>query len=98
MSSYFLTGGTGFLGRRLISRLLAQPACDAVYVLVRTGSLGRFDAVARQWDSSRIVPVTGDLTSPALVSRPFRVTSIMLSTSVRFTISPHHKRPITRPM
>jgi NAD(P)-dependent dehydrogenase (short-subunit alcohol dehydrogenase family) len=66
MSSYFLTGGTGFLGRRLISRLLAQPACDAVYVLVRTGSLGRFDAVARQWDSSRIVPVTGDLTSPAL--------------------------------
>ena len=66
MTRYFLTGGTGFLGRRLISRLLAQPACEAVYVLVREGSLARFDALARHWDSSRIVPVTGDLTLPAL--------------------------------
>ena len=46
MTSYFLTGGTGFLGRRLIARLLARPGCDAVYVLVRESSLARFDALA----------------------------------------------------
>ncbi|MBP2319957.1 thioester reductase-like protein/short-subunit dehydrogenase [Kibdelosporangium banguiense] len=66
MSRYFLTGGTGFLGRALISRLVAQPDCQAVYVLVRAGSLARFDALARQWDTNRAIPVIGDLTEPGL--------------------------------
>jgi NAD(P)-dependent dehydrogenase (short-subunit alcohol dehydrogenase family) len=66
MSSYFVTGGTGFLGRRLIPRLLSTPACDAVYVLVRPGSGERFDAISHDWDRQRVVPVSGDLTSPGL--------------------------------
>ncbi|MFD1046215.1 MOSC domain-containing protein [Kibdelosporangium lantanae] len=33
MTSYFVTGGTGFIGRRLITRLLARPDCTAVHVL-----------------------------------------------------------------
>jgi NAD(P)-dependent dehydrogenase (short-subunit alcohol dehydrogenase family) len=64
MSSYFVTGGTGFLGRRLIARLVARPDCDAVHVLVRAGSLDRF--AAQEWDSGRVVPVVGDLTEPGL--------------------------------
>jgi thioester reductase-like protein/short-subunit dehydrogenase len=64
MSSYFVTGGTGFLGRGLIARLVARPDCTAVYVLVR--SLDRFTAVARSWDPSRVFAVPGDLTTPGL--------------------------------
>jgi thioester reductase-like protein/short-subunit dehydrogenase len=64
MTSYFITGGTGFLGRRLVARLLARPDCDAIYVLVRSRT--RFESAARSWDSQRVVAVTGDLTSPGL--------------------------------
>jgi NAD(P)-dependent dehydrogenase (short-subunit alcohol dehydrogenase family) len=64
MTSYFVTGGTGFIGRRLITRLLARPDCTAVYVLVR--SRDRFAAVAADWDSPKVVPVVGDLTAPDL--------------------------------
>ncbi|GAB3874686.1 SDR family oxidoreductase [Kibdelosporangium lantanae] len=62
MTSYFVTGGTGFIGRRLITRLLARPDCTAVHVLVR--SHDRFAAVAADWDSPKVVPVVGDLTAP----------------------------------
>src|SRR3954468_2061106 len=61
MTSYFVTGGTGFIGRRLITRLLARPDCTAVYVLVR--SRDRFAAVAGDWDSPKVVPVDGDPTT-----------------------------------
>ncbi|MCE7007132.1 SDR family oxidoreductase [Kibdelosporangium philippinense] len=64
MTGYFVTGGTGFLGSRLISRLLTLPDCAAVYALVRPGSHTRFDKLARTWDSGRVVPVTGDLAEP----------------------------------
>jgi NAD(P)-dependent dehydrogenase (short-subunit alcohol dehydrogenase family) len=64
MSSYLITGGTGFLGRRLVSRLLARPGSTVVYVLVRSPE--KFDTVARDWDRSRVVAVTGDLTVPGL--------------------------------
>ncbi|CAM4026180.1 SDR family oxidoreductase [Kibdelosporangium persicum] len=64
MTGYFVTGGTGFLGSRVVSRLLTLPDCTAVHVLVRPGSLGRFDALARTWPAGRVVPVVGDLTAP----------------------------------
>jgi NAD(P)-dependent dehydrogenase (short-subunit alcohol dehydrogenase family) len=38
--AYFVTGGTGFIGRHLIARLLERHDGD-VYVLVRKGSTGR---------------------------------------------------------
>ncbi|MBS0395354.1 MAG: SDR family oxidoreductase [Proteobacteria bacterium] len=63
--AYFVTGGTGFIGRRLIARLAAR---DVVHVLVREGSLARFEAQRAEagLDPARVVAVTGDLGAPAL--------------------------------
>ena len=62
---YVVTGGTGFIGRRLIAELLARPDTDTVHVLVRRESLGRFERLARDWDD-RVHPLLGDLTAPDL--------------------------------
>ncbi|UXA19126.1 SDR family oxidoreductase [Mycobacterium sp. SMC-4] len=62
---YVVTGGTGFIGRRLVSRLLTLPDTEAVHVLVRRESLSRFERLARDWDG-RVHPLVGDLTADAL--------------------------------
>jgi thioester reductase-like protein/short-subunit dehydrogenase len=62
---YVVTGGTGFIGRRVVSRLLdARPDAE-VWVLVRRASLGRFECLASQW-GERAKPLVGDLTKPDL--------------------------------
>lgn len=66
---YVVTGGTGFIGRRVVSKLLSSssPTGDApqVWVLVRRESLGRFEQLAEQWgDGAK--PLVGDLTTPDL--------------------------------
>ncbi|WP_158893135.1 SDR family oxidoreductase [Amycolatopsis anabasis] len=67
MTNYFVTGATGFIGRRLTARLLARPETGTVYALVRETSRGRLAALAEQWPhAERLVPVTGDLTEDAL--------------------------------
>ncbi len=58
--SYFVTGATGFIGRHLVTELLANREGD-VFVLVREGSRDRFDTLCRGWGSDRVVPVVGDL-------------------------------------
>ena len=63
--SYFVTGATGFIGRHLVEQLLDHREGD-VFVLVREGSRARLDALLRQWDDSRVVPVVGDLAYDAL--------------------------------
>ncbi|WP_197724185.1 SDR family oxidoreductase [Mycolicibacterium aurum] len=62
---YVVTGGTGFIGSRLVARLLTLPDTSAVHVLVRHGSLDRFEHLARDWDD-RAQPLVGDLTAPGL--------------------------------
>lgn len=62
---YVVTGGTGFIGRRLVDRILALPGSTAVHVLVRRESLGRFERLAQRWDD-RVQPLVGDLTTPDL--------------------------------
>jgi thioester reductase-like protein/short-subunit dehydrogenase involved in D-alanine esterification of teichoic acids len=62
---YVVTGGTGFIGRRVVSRLLdARPDAE-VWVLVRRPSLGRFERLADQW-GERTKPLVGDLTEADL--------------------------------
>ncbi len=64
--SYFVTGGTGFIGHNLIELLLKRRG--KVYVLVRKGSMEKLEALKKRWGKAaeKIVPVTGDLTKPRL--------------------------------
>ena len=78
MTTYLVTGGTGFLGRRLIQRLLIRGggggACDSdqsrgieVLVLVRQQSRTKLAELAQSWPNATAVrPVVGDLTAPGL--------------------------------
>src|SRR4051812_5791614 len=64
---YLVTGGTGFLGRMVLTRLLAREDCDAVYALVREGSRDRLlRRLADTHGHEKVVPVVGDLTRPRL--------------------------------
>jgi NAD(P)-dependent dehydrogenase (short-subunit alcohol dehydrogenase family) len=63
---YFVTGGTGFIGRHLVSRLTARG--EPIYLLVRSGSEERFERLLRDCgDRGRLlVPLEGDLTRERL--------------------------------
>ncbi len=70
--AYFVTGATGFIGRRLVEGLLAKRQGD-VYVLVRDSSKSRLDDLVQRWTiaagasaAERIKPVVGDLRRPLL--------------------------------
>ncbi len=70
--AYFVTGATGFIGRRLIELLLDKRQ-GKVYVLVRAGSTGRLDDLIERWGAllgvaaaKRVEPVIGDLRRPLL--------------------------------
>jgi NAD(P)-dependent dehydrogenase (short-subunit alcohol dehydrogenase family) len=64
--SYFLTGGSGFIGRRLIRELLQREG--KVYVLMRESELARMDALRAFWGegAERVIPVVGNLAEPKL--------------------------------
>ncbi|BCO37463.1 short chain dehydrogenase [Mycobacterium heckeshornense] len=57
---YVVTGGTGFIGRRVVSRLLDTRPDAEVWVLVRRPSLSRFEHLAADW-GERAKPLVGDL-------------------------------------
>src|ERR1700710_207634 len=64
---YLVTGGTGFLGRAVLARLLAREDCDAVYALVRRASVDKLRRRTRELDGAdKLVTVTGDLTAERL--------------------------------
>ncbi|MFE3290064.1 SDR family oxidoreductase [Rhodococcus sp. NPDC059234] len=67
MSTFIVTGGTGFLGRNVLPLLLARVPDAQVHVLVRPASAARLGRLAAGWDGGdRVHPLIGDLTAPGL--------------------------------
>jgi len=64
---YFVTGATGFIGKRLVKKLLARKG-SAVYFLMRESSRDKIPALMEYWGASktRAIPVFGDLRQPKL--------------------------------
>ena len=65
--TYLVTGATGFIGKRLVKKLVARDN-GVVYFLVRPESLARVAELLAYWnfDPARAVPVAGDLIQPLL--------------------------------
>jgi NAD(P)-dependent dehydrogenase (short-subunit alcohol dehydrogenase family) len=64
--AYFVTGGTGFIGRFLVHNLLEHG--EPVYLLVRKSGLKKLPALRKTWgvDDKRVIAITGDLAKPGL--------------------------------
>jgi NAD(P)-dependent dehydrogenase (short-subunit alcohol dehydrogenase family) len=64
--AYFITGGTGFIGKFLIERLLKRE--QSIYVLIRQQSLDKFAALQNRFgaDGERLIAIHGDLTKEKL--------------------------------
>jgi uncharacterized protein YbjT (DUF2867 family) len=80
--AYFVTGATGFIGRRLVELLLDKRQ-GKVFVLVREGSLERLEDLIERWRvaigasaAKRVEPVSGDLRRPLLGVEQERVTEL----------------------
>lgn len=64
---YFVTGATGFIGKRLVKRLLTRKG-NVVFFLMREESRGKVAALLEYWGvaRARAIPVFGDLRQPKL--------------------------------
>ena len=66
MTTYLVTGGTGFLGRHLLRRLVRRPGAT-VHVLVRPGSVARLQrSAAALRGPGEVRPLVGDMRSDLL--------------------------------
>ncbi|MBQ0937508.1 SDR family oxidoreductase [Ideonella paludis] len=74
---YFVTGATGFIGKRLVKKLLARKGAT-VHFLLRPGSEGKVPDLLSFWGVSkqRAIPVMGDLTSRKLGVAPDVIKSL----------------------
>ncbi len=64
---YFVTGATGFIGKRLVKKLLERKG-SVVYFLIRKESANKVAGLREFWgvSAARVVPVHGDLTAKRL--------------------------------
>jgi NAD(P)-dependent dehydrogenase (short-subunit alcohol dehydrogenase family) len=64
---YFITGATGFIGKRLVKKLLARSG-SVVYFLMRESSQDKLPALLEYWGATKAqaIPVFGDLRSAKL--------------------------------
>jgi NAD(P)-dependent dehydrogenase (short-subunit alcohol dehydrogenase family) len=64
--AYFVTGGTGFIGRFLLGRLLERGR--PVHVLVRPGSVHKLDGLRERFGvgDEQLVAAVGDISQPCL--------------------------------
>jgi NAD(P)-dependent dehydrogenase (short-subunit alcohol dehydrogenase family) len=67
LMQYFVTGATGFIGKRLVKKLLERKG-SVVYFLIRKESEGKVATLRQYWSAgtTRAVPVFGDLTAKKL--------------------------------
>ena len=65
--TYFVTGATGFIGKRLVKKLLARRNA-VVYFLIRQESRDKVPELLDYWDTdeAHAVPIVGDLVKPLL--------------------------------
>src|SRR5215471_10482389 len=68
---YFVTGATGFIGKRLVKKLLERKGA-VVHFLLRRESEGKVEALREWWGAgpARAIPVFGDLTQKKLGVAP----------------------------
>jgi NAD(P)-dependent dehydrogenase (short-subunit alcohol dehydrogenase family) len=64
--AYFVTGGTGFIGRFLVAKLLKRG--EPIYILVRKNSQKKLAALRAEWGvgNDRVIAIVGDLAKPRL--------------------------------
>ncbi|XVS65699.1 SDR family oxidoreductase [Actinosynnema sp. CA-299493] len=84
MSTYFVTGATGFIGRRLVAELLRRPSCERVFALVRPQSADRLER------HDKLMPVLGDLTSPIDAERVDHVVHLAAVYDFTASADEHH--------
>ncbi|MDQ5911613.1 MAG: hypothetical protein QG599_3711 [Pseudomonadota bacterium] len=65
--NYFITGASGFIGRRLVEKLL-QRQDSTVYYLILERELPMVETLRQRWGqhADRTIPIVGDLTQPRL--------------------------------
>ncbi len=65
--NYFITGATGFIGRRLVRKILERRG-SVVYFLVRDASRDKLAPLYAAWgvDAKRAIPIVGDIARPGL--------------------------------
>jgi thioester reductase-like protein len=67
--SVFVTGATGFIGRRLLERLLTRGG--DIYALARSQSVDKLEGLVQRLNAGdRVKPVVGDLSAPMLGIEP----------------------------
>jgi NAD(P)-dependent dehydrogenase (short-subunit alcohol dehydrogenase family) len=66
--AYFVTGASGFIGKRLVRKLLERRGAVVYFLMREKGAARKLKVLQSFWgvDDSRAIPVMGDLTSPLL--------------------------------
>ena len=69
-TGYFITGASGFIGKRLVAKILARDNTVVYYLSRSSGQKGEKQraALLEYWgvDEKRAIAVAGDLTQPEL--------------------------------
>ena len=66
--TYFVTGASGFIGKRLVKKLLARKN-TTIYFLIRAESKKKVDKMMAFWGdeaAKRCIPIVGDIAKPGL--------------------------------
>jgi thioester reductase-like protein len=51
--NYFVTGATGFIGKRLVKRLVDQKRKGTIYFLIREASLDKVAELQKYWGAKK---------------------------------------------